>query len=328
MMRRTDMTWSQLKVGIVILLALAAVLYLIMNLTRGAGVFTPASAFRATLNDSQGIKVGASVQIRGVNVGNVKQVAIDSAKGQVAVHFTVSSEILPLLHRDAAVRIRPMGLLGDKYLDLLPGSPQQPPLPEGAALSESGNADTDFSGVAGSAATALKTVDQTLRELQEILGNIKAGKGTAGRLVTDPALYDQTTRLMRKVNALAEKTNQMLVRIEKGDGTLGKLVSDRTLYDRATLAVEEMQKLGAMLNQPDGVLGRLAGDRALYQRLESVIDKGEVLAGKIERGEGTLGKLITQDQLYTRADKVLTDVESLIADIKKDPERFFRFSVF
>ena len=325
-MRRTEMTWAQLKVGTVIILAVAGMLYAIMNLNEGMGVFTSASTVRAYLDDSQGIKVGAPVRMNGVDIGNVKQVAIEPGKGLVAVHFTINNEMRPLLHSDAAVLIRPMGLLGDKYLDLLPGSPNQPPLPDGTALS--GRGETDIADVAGSATSTLQNVDQTLRELQGILRNIKAGKGTAGKLVTDPALYDHTTQLIRKLDALSEKTNQLLTRIERGDGTLGKLLTDRTLYDRATAAVEEMQKLGALLNRPDGTLGKLARDPALYQRLEGVTAKGEALVGKIERGDGTLGKLVNQDQLYKRADKILSEVEGLITDIKKDPKRYFKFSVF
>ena len=58
MMRRTDMTWTQLKVGIVIILAVAALLYTIMNLNSGR-VFNAVSTFHAALADSQGVKAGA-----------------------------------------------------------------------------------------------------------------------------------------------------------------------------------------------------------------------------------------------------------------------------
>ncbi len=327
MMRRTDTTWAQVKVGLVLIVGIAAVLYTIMNLNSGMGVFASAATFHASLTDSQGIKVGAPVRISGVDVGNVKGVSIDAGKGTVLIEFTVSTEMRPLLHGDAAIMIRPMGLLGDKYLDLLPGSPKQPSLPDSAVLS--GRGDTaDITGVAGSATATLQNVDQTLRELQGILVSIKAGKGTAGKLVTDPALYDQSTQLIRKVDALSEKTGKLLAGIERGDGTLGRLVTDREFYDRATSAVTEMQKLGALLNHPDGTLGKLARDPALYQRLEGVTAKGETLMGKIEHGDGTLSKLVNQDQLYKRADKVLSEVEGLITDIKKDPKRYFKFSVF
>jgi len=62
--------------------------------------------------------------------------------------------------------------------------------------------------------------------------------------------------------------------------------------------------------------------------LEGITTKSEALVGKIERGDGTLGKLVTQDQLYQRADKVLTEMETLLADVKKNPTKYFKFSVF
>ena len=107
MMRRTEMTWAQLKVGTVIILAVAAVLYTIMNLHEGAGFFASASTFRAYLNDSQGIKVGAPVRMSGVDIGNVKQVAIEPGKGQVAIHFTINDEMRPLLHHDLRAALYP-----------------------------------------------------------------------------------------------------------------------------------------------------------------------------------------------------------------------------
>ena len=53
MMRRTDTTWPQVKVGMVLILGIAAILYTIMNLNSGMGVFTAASTFHASLDDSQ-----------------------------------------------------------------------------------------------------------------------------------------------------------------------------------------------------------------------------------------------------------------------------------
>lgn len=326
MMRRTDMTWTQLKVGIVIILALAAILYTIMNLNSGR-VFNAVSTFHAVLADSQGVKAGAPVRITGVDVGNVKDVNIDPGKEKVLVEFTVNNDMRPLLHADAAIMIRPMGLLGDKYLDLLPGSPQKPALSDGTVLS--GRGDTaDITGVAGSATATLQNVDQTLRDLQKIFAGISEGKGTAGKLVTDPELYDKSAQLISKIDALTDKTSQLLAKVERGDGTLGKLITDRALYDRANAITEELQKLAVTLNRPDGSIGRLARDPALYNRLESLTAKGEGLVDRLDHGDGTLGKLLTQDLLYKRTERLLTEMESLIADIKKDPKRYFKFSVF
>ena len=323
---RAQVRWLQLKVGLVIIAAVAGILVAIMNLNEGMGLFRQQATFRALVDDSHGIKVGAPVRLNGVDTGNIIRIAIDSSSGKVSLTFTINQDIVPLLRRDAAVLIRPMGLLGDKYLELLPGTPKQPPLQDGAVLS--GQAESDITGLADSATVTLENVNRSLKDLQTILTGLKEGKGTAGKLVTDPALFDHTTTLLRKAEAISDKASQLLVRIEKGEGTLGQLVMDRAFYDRAAAAVDELQKVAALLNQPNGSLGRLARDPSLYQRLEGITTKSEALVGKIERGDGTLGKLVTQDQLYQRADKVLTEMETLLADVKKNPTKYFKFSVF
>ncbi len=323
---RAQVRWLQLKVGLVIIAAVAGILVAIMNLNEGMGLFRQQATFRALVDDSHGIKVGAPVRLNGVDTGNVIRIAIDSSSGKVSLTFTINQDIVPLLRRDAAVLIRPMGLLGDKYLELLPGTPKEPPLQNGSVLT--GQAESDITGLADSATATLENVNRSLKDLQTILTGLKEGKGTAGKLVTDPALFDHTTTFLRKAEAVSDKATQLLARIEKGEGTLGRLVMDRAFYDRAAAAVDELQKVAALLNRPDGSLGRLARDPSLYQRLDSITTKSEVLVERIERGDGTLGKLVTQDQLYQRADKVLTEMENLLADVRKNPTKYFKFSVF
>ena len=274
MMRRTEMTWTQLKVGIVIILAVAGILYTIMNLNEGMGLFTAASTFRASLGDSQGIKVGAPVRMTGVDIGNVKQVAIEPGKGQVAIEFTVSNEMRPLLHQDAAVLIRPMGLLGDKYLDLLPGSPDQPPLPDGAVLT--GQGESDITGVAGSATATLQNVDQTLRDLHTLLASINEGKGTAGKLLTDAALYDRATAAVEEMQKLGALLNHP-------NGTLGKLARDPALYQRLEGVAAKSEALIGKIERGDGTLGKLATQDQLYKRTDKVLSEVESLIADIKK---------------------------------------------
>jgi phospholipid/cholesterol/gamma-HCH transport system substrate-binding protein len=326
MRRPESRSWSQLRVGLVIVLALVGVLATILNLDEGLGLLTHRTPLRAELDDSQGLKVGAPVRMSGVAVGNVKRIAINGERGKVDLDFTVAREVRQLIHQDATVVVRPMGLLGDKYLEVVPGSPSQPVLPAGSVLT--GRGDTDLSNFAGNAGATLTSVNQTLQDLQVLLTGLREGKGTAGKLVASADLYNHSTELIEKLAAISDQTSQLLTKIERGEGTVGKLVTDRSFYDRANAAVEGLQQLTIALNNPNGSLGRLARDPALYERLDRLTAKGEGLISKVERGDGTLGKLVTQDNLYQRADKVLTDVETLLADVKKNPTRYFKFSVF
>src|SRR5437867_4088089 len=226
--------WLQLKVGLVIIAAVAGILVAIMNLNEGMGLFRQQATFRALVDDSHGIKVGAPVRLNGVDTGNVIRIAIDSSSGKVSLTFTINQDIVPLLRRDAAVLIRPMGLLGDKYLELLPGTPKEPPLQNGSVLT--GQAESDITSLADSATVTLENVDRSL--------------------------------------------------------------------------------------------GRLAQEPSWDQRLDSITTNSDGRVERIEGDDGTLGKWVTQDQLYQRADKVLTEMDNLLADVRKNPTKYFKSSVF
>jgi phospholipid/cholesterol/gamma-HCH transport system substrate-binding protein len=126
---------------------------------------------------------------------------------------------------------------------------------------------------------------------------------------------------------VSDKGLAILGKVERGEGTVGKLVADQALYDRASKAAAGLNELAGRLNNPQGTLIKLA-DPALYAKLEHLTARGETLLSKLERGEGTVGKLVSSDDLYVRADKLLTDVEELVADIKKNPKKYLKLSVF
>src|SRR2546430_16146460 len=176
---RAQVRWLQLKVGLVIIAAVAGILVAIMNLNEGMGLFRQQATFRALVDDSHGIKVGAPVRLNGVDTGNIIRIAIDSSSGKVSLTFTINDDIRPLLRRDAAVLIRPMGLLGDKYLELLPATPKEPPLLDGAVLT--GQAERDITGVADSATAPLGDGSPSPKDLQTIPTGLKEGKATAGK---------------------------------------------------------------------------------------------------------------------------------------------------
>jgi len=280
---------------------------------------------RAVVPHTQSLKVGAPVRMNGVDVGNVRQISIGQDTPKVEITFSVNRDVAAHIRDDATVSIRPMGLLGDKFLEILPGTPSRPPLAVGSLLV--GQAETDFSGITAGASATIENLNNAIREIQHILASSSQGQGTASKLLTDPGLYDRSQRVIEKLEVASDKSIALLDKVDRGEGTIGRLVTDKEIYDRASQAVKELAELTARLNSRDGTLVKLT-DPALYQRLDALTARGEQLLTKVETGEGTLGKLVTRDELYTRADKLLTDVEALVDDVKKNPAKYFKLSVF
>jgi phospholipid/cholesterol/gamma-HCH transport system substrate-binding protein len=105
------------------------------------------------------------------------------------------------------------------------------------------------------------------------------------------------------------------------------LVSNDEFYRRASRALNDLSQLASRLNNQEGTLSKLS-DPTLYHRLDYLTKRGEELLNKIQNGDGTIGKLVNQDELYIRSEKLLTELETLVADVKKNPTKYFKLSLF
>jgi len=325
MSRQEHFQWAKVKVGFLVMVAVTILIVTIMNLEQGMGLFANQAKYRAMVSHTQGLKVGGPVRMNGVDIGNVHGIAIARDQPLVEITFMVQKGVAPHIRRDATVTIRPLGLLGDKFLEVMPGSQDQPSLPPDSLLP--GEAETDLTSLASGATATIDNVNAAIREIQKVLVQLREGQGTASKLLSDPALYDRSKKVLENMEVASEKGVKLLDRVEKGQGTIGQLMTDKELYLRATQAVQDLDSLASRLNDPNGTLAKLA-DPTLYKRLDTLTARGEQLLAKVESGQGTVGKLVTQDELYQRTDKLLTEIEDFVADVKKNPTKYFKFSMF
>jgi phospholipid/cholesterol/gamma-HCH transport system substrate-binding protein len=324
-MSRQDISWSQVKIGLLVVCALAILSYMILNLEEGMGLIQHKTTFRAMVDHTQGLKIGGPVRMNGVDIGNIHGIRISGQTAQVEIKFTVQREAAAHIKQDASIRIRALGLLGDKFLEIVPGSVDQPPLQPNSIIV--GKNEPDVTDLASTASSTIDKVNAALEEIQAALKAITQGQGTTGKLVTDPELFDRSKQILEKMDRASDKGLALLDSVEKGEGTVGKLMTDKELYLRATTAVRDLQELTKRLNNQNGTLAKLA-DPDLYAKLDRLSSRGDLLLNKIERGEGTVGKLVTSDQLYERTDKLLTEIELFVAEVKKNPKKYFKLSVF
>lgn len=317
MKRSTFITWDQLKVGSLILIGLLVLGVAIYNLGKAAHLFSKRYTLVAFLPNANGLRVGGSVLVAGQLAGSIRQIdflPVDAdTTRNLKVVVEVETDLKQQIREDSKAHVRTLGLLGDKVLDISPGTPKTSPLEPGDTLSLAPS--LDYEAVIAQASGAVGDLVQLTSDLKQITGGIVRGEGTMGQLVTDRSLYDQLTGTMTQMNGL-------LARLQKPNGTFGRMVDDPALYDHLVGVLASTDSLLIAMNNKNGTLGRMLRDDSLYTSLVGMARGGDSLVKMLTSGQGTASKLITDQQLYDQLNKMVTDLSAILADVRRDPKRY------
>jgi phospholipid/cholesterol/gamma-HCH transport system substrate-binding protein len=124
------------KIFSMVLFALSCVGLLIFLWVEFGGTipFNPQGyRFEASFPYAQELATPADVRIAGVSVGKVVQTALDPKGNRTIATIQLGNQYAPI-RRDATAILRTKTILGETYVELTPGQPNAPPLPDGAML--------------------------------------------------------------------------------------------------------------------------------------------------------------------------------------------------
>jgi phospholipid/cholesterol/gamma-HCH transport system substrate-binding protein len=340
------LAWSELKIGVLTITALIIGAVLIFSLTGSRGFFWERYSLKTRLGNVAGLAPGSPVRVAGVQVGSVKEVQF--AGEQVDVVFDMRNDLKDRITTGSIARLGSVSLLGESAIDISPSIVGTPIPPWGYVP-------------AGSAPKQIADItDQASRSVDEITGlvrDIRAGKGTAGKLMTDEQLYvelrnfvataGEVTRTIQQgrgtvgkllndrktadaLEASMANLEAMTRRMNAGEGSLGRLMKDDAFAQSLNGATDNLRTLTDRLNRGEGTAGKLMTDPALFNRLNDVTSRMNDLVTKLNAGEGTMGQLLKDKQLYENMNGAVNELRSLITEIKKDPKKYLnvRVSVF
>ena len=323
MKRSAVITWDQLKVGSVILIALAIMGVAILKLGQAAHLFSKRYDLVSFVPNTAGLREGGQVTVAGQLAGTIKKIEFlpvdaDTTKN-LKITVAVDQAVQHQVRRDSQAKLKSAGLLGDKIFDISPGTLRSPILQNGDTLSL-GEA-LDFDAVLVQASGALDQVTSLTGSLQQVANDVTSGKGTAGQLLTNRQLYDN-------LNATIANSNALMVRLQNPRGTVGQLLNDPALYNnlnRVLAAADTVvAQLGGNLASSNGTMGKLLRDDALYNRLLSAVTSVDTLVGTMAQGNGTVKKLFTDEQMYAEILKAVTSLNLVLTDVRNDPKRYTR----
>ena len=317
MKRSTFITWDQLKVGLVILIAFGILAVAVMRLGDAAHLFNTRYSLVAILPNANGLRVGGGVQVAGQLSGTVKSIEFLPVDNDTTRNLRVTVEIDEAVQAhvraDSRARLRTLGLLGDKVIDITPGTLRFNALRAGDTLQLAQSLDYD--AVLQQASGAVGDLVQLTADLKTITGGVVRGEGTLGQIVTDRSLYDELTGTLTR-------SNQLIARLQNPNGTVGRLLDDPQLYVNLTRMIGSVDSLVVALNSPNGTTGRLLRDTTIFNSLASVAAGGDSLVRQLRQGDGLANKLLTDQQLYDQLVKAVTDLNAILTDVRRDPRRY------
>jgi phospholipid/cholesterol/gamma-HCH transport system substrate-binding protein len=289
-----------------------------------------------------GLASGSPVRVAGVEVGSVTDV--DFAGEQVDVTFQVKRDIRNRITDRSVARLGSVSLLGQSALDITPTSgtpiPEWGYVPQGAPIP----ALSDVTEQAG----------QGITELTAMIHDVRGGRGTVGKLMTDEALYTELHRFVQSagdltegikrgrgsvgklmndpqtantLNAALQNIETMTRQLNAGEGSLGKLLRDQQFAQSLTSATGNLDTLVGKLNRGQGTAGKLVTDPALFNRLNSVTERLDKLVAQLNEGEGTAGRLLKDEQLYENMNGAVGDFRRLLTQISRDPKKYLNVKV-
>jgi len=320
---KKNVTLSQVRVGVFVLLAIVVLVFLVLNASGDINPFSRKLHLKARFVDANGLREGSEVRLAGVRVGKVEKIILlepSPAPGaqRVEVQMAIDSAIdgRPANERirtDSTAQQGSPSLLGNEMLiNITPGSQLGKPIDDGAILSSSSaNTVNDF---ATSGTDLAQRLSKLSDEINGIVKDVKEGRGTVGRLFSDEALYNN-------LNSTVRETEDVMRAIRSGNGSAGRLINDPALYNNANEIAVQLRGIADDLRAGRGTAGKLLTDDELYarinrtaERLDKSVDQINLMIAEINAGHGTLGKLIRDEQIYN-------DARSAIARFNTTAER-------
>lgn len=293
-----------LKVGIFATIVLLLLAWFVLKI-EDLNPFAPQGrVIDAVFESIAGLDDRSAVRIAGVRVGTVDGIELADDNRRARIHLRLDE---PLgLTEGTFARISNLGLLGDKYVELVPGPPEAALLPEEAVIP--GVTPPGFDD-------AMATLNEVADSIRRVADPLAAGLSGEG----------PPTPISRLIGNLEATSAEIRLLIEGNRGQLDATIANFETFS-AALARELpplVARMEALLAQVDAVVAENRG--ALGESSQNVVEltrelRGasrdlSAIAGRLERGEGTIGKLLTSDEAHDELVATLDSVQSGVGQL-------------
>ncbi|MGH7890789.1 MAG: MlaD family protein [Thermodesulfobacteriota bacterium] len=321
------------RVGLFVLITLSLFVLILFFLTGEQRFYEKSYTLTTSFTNTAGLIKGAAVRLSGVRIGAVTDIEFTPnpvGDKVIMVRMKISRDGMSRINPDAKATIRTEGLLGDKFIEVIPGVEKpmaklpdsldiesQTPIEFASIIGQSGDLLANIISISESLDKIVKAfgqeeninnISKTLASLrassEAIQKNLEAIEHNDGILNT--MIYGEKNKsgkteenALIKLNKAITKLDSMLNQIDKGDGALHDLVYNKELSNDLNSTVANLKNATANLNGQDGVITELKETMSNFREIS------EMLKG----GEGTLGALLIDPSVYDSLKGILGEAE-------------------
>jgi phospholipid/cholesterol/gamma-HCH transport system substrate-binding protein len=351
-----QLKWSQLKVGITVLIASVVLAVLILLMSGTGGIFTHKMTLISYFDNAGGLREGAPVRLQGVDIGNVTRIMVVSDPSRQTAPVQVTMKIITKYHsnvrKDSVTTLSTAGVLGETYIDIDSARAKGLEAQEGDVMTT--RESPQIEDVVRASQSTLQNLDSLLKRVDRIIAFVESGQGSIGKLIYDAALYNQLNatvaqfqnlvaqvangkgslgkllvddQLYKSANDTVDKLNAIIDDLRKGKGTAGKFLSDSTLYDNANKTMANVKTLTDDINAGKGALGVMARDQEFAEKLKKTMANVSELSAQLNNPEGSVGKLLHDPSLYDNTNNLIVETRSLIKAMRENPKKYLTIHV-
>ncbi len=329
---KSNLSFSQLRVGIFVLFGLAVLAFMVLNSTGDFNPFEKKLLLKARFAGADGLRDGSEVQLAGVSIGKVQEVILlppDSpeefkVEAILSVNNTLNGKpISERIRTDSTAQLVATSILAnDKMINITPGTIK------GSAVSENHILDSteavSINKLTETGNKLLTQIDKIAVPANEILSKANQGEGTLGQIINNDQLYRNLDTAVAETRLTVVKLQTTLDKVNSGNGSAGKLLNDPELYNSLNRTVSELEGISKDLRSGRGTAGKFLTDEALYNDTRSAIkelrdsvrslqpafDSLNKITTELNDGRGTAGKLLKDEELYNDARETLVKFNS------------------
>lgn len=292
----------EIRVGLVVLLA-AVVLVVGTMWFQKFQYNEKRYSFFVRFNEVGGLVKDDPIQVNGVENGRVQAVML--RRHDVVVEMAVKEGLE--IPRDSHISLKSIGIMGERFVAIVLGDSSRTISPGDTVTGAYLMGLSEVMGTAGDVLEEIKITSRHVRKMAESL----SGNGQLEQGMEDFAATSKNLRGMTERNRI--RLDNAMVRFERSSVMIDSLISGRYSDLDSSLAA----------------IGRVGGKAEVtLDNLNDLSIELKEISAKINEGKGSAGRLLNDDTLITRLESTAAQLDSLVADIQRNPGKYVRFSIF